>query len=79
MFRLGILSGEGPEIERYRERERKENRGDRRVREKRWRMCSSLHGRLSWDLGGGGVSLRVSVLRHSEVMQMLRQAEGKAE
>ena len=28
---------------------------------------------------GGGVSVRVSVLRHSEVMQMLRQAEGKAE
>lgn len=49
------------------------------------RTCSLLHGRLSGDVrvgtavGGGEVSLRVSVFRRSKVMQMVRQTEGKAE
>lgn len=49
------------------------------------RTCSFLHGRLSGDarvgtaVGGGEVSLRVSVFRRSKVMQMVRQTEGKAE
>lgn len=34
-------------------------------------------GTVAGGRAGGG--LCVSVLRHSEVMQMLRQAEGKAE
>ncbi len=41
-----------------------------------WETELGLEGGVG---AGGGVSLLVSVLRHSEVMQMLRQAEGKAE
>lgn len=63
-----------------------EIRQSRKVGEmQRLRTCSFLHGRLSGNVivgtavGGGELSLRVSVFRRSKVMQMVRQTEGKAE
>lgn len=42
-----------------------------------WETELGLEGGVSWGPAEGG--LHVSVLRHSEFMQMLRQAKGKAE